>query len=456
MYGTEAVTYWAGHLSLPTLLHVTSHVDAVHGLYYLLMHLAFALGGGTIALRLPSVLGMTAAVVLTSVLARRLTGSDRTALLAGLALAVAPLASDYAQAGRSYAIDAAAALGTCLLLLRALDAGRTERRAWHWYTFGLVACAYLHEMTLLMIAAHGVMLVWSRVPSATFRRWLRAALWAIPGSALVIVASIVQSGQVSWIKPANWQTVRIFSTAFLGPGDPAQRLNLVLLAVAVLTALVRRGPGVTLVRFALPMLIVPPVLLIGESAVSTPLYGGVRYLLWCLPALAMLVAHGLDQLLRFARVGRLGVLVGVAVLATSLATQWPAEQRQHSTAGMPQDLLGEAAYISAHARPGDGIVFLPRSFYSAVLAYPRHFTEVRDLVLKHSPQASGSLYGTDKSRRAIVAAVDASPRVWLVGAPLPVSSTRAELTPLINDFTVVSRHHVQGVTITLLRRLAAP
>jgi mannosyltransferase len=457
MYGTEAVTYWAAHLPLPTLLHVTSNVDAVHATYYLLMHFVFLLGGGTFFLRLPSVLGMVAAVAMTAVLARRLTGSDRVALFAGLALAIAPVAGSYAQAGRSYAIDTAAVTLACYLFLRAIDSPAADRRAWHQYTLALVACAYLHEMTLLMIAAHAVTLAWSRVPREVLWRWMRASLWGVLGSALVIVESVMQSGQVSWIKPANWVTVRGLYQTLLGPGRFALVLNVSLIAVAVLVSLRRGGPGITVGRLALPILVVAPALLIGESAVGTPLYGGVRYLIWCAPAAALLVGFGLDQVLALATLGRVtlvGAMIGALLLGATLHSQWATISRQHSDAGLAQNLLAEASFISSHAHPGDGIIFSPRDAFAAELGFPHDFTSVRDLVLKESGSRSGSLYGTSKSAADITAAIDASPRVWLVGSRLSSAAKRPGLGALKGHFRVMLTHHVRGVQITLLERRA--
>ena len=64
MWRDESVTYQVAHRPLGELWGLLGHIDAVHGLYYLLMHTVFALwDGGLVALRLPSVLA-TAALVL--------------------------------------------------------------------------------------------------------------------------------------------------------------------------------------------------------------------------------------------------------------------------------------------------------------------------------------------------------------------------------------------------------
>ncbi|MFD0167689.1 hypothetical protein ACFVJH_26625 [Streptomyces decoyicus] len=65
----EAVTYDMAHRGLAELWATLLHVDAVHGLYYVLMHRWFAgydatlrgAFGDTVGLRLPSVAAMTVA-----------------------------------------------------------------------------------------------------------------------------------------------------------------------------------------------------------------------------------------------------------------------------------------------------------------------------------------------------------------------------------------------------------
>lgn len=54
MWRDEAVTFQVARRSLPQIWQLLHSVDAVHGLYYLLMHPVLALHPGEVALRLPS------------------------------------------------------------------------------------------------------------------------------------------------------------------------------------------------------------------------------------------------------------------------------------------------------------------------------------------------------------------------------------------------------------------
>ncbi len=75
MGNDEVVSRWAGALPLGRLAHVLLHIDAVHGLYYLILHGWMIAGTSPATIRFPSVVAMAAAAVLLVILARRLSGS---------------------------------------------------------------------------------------------------------------------------------------------------------------------------------------------------------------------------------------------------------------------------------------------------------------------------------------------------------------------------------------------
>ena len=98
LWRDEAATISGSQRPVGAILALTLHQDAVHGLYYLLMHAVIAVGGTSeTALRLPSLIAMCLAAGLTAALARRLAmasrlpAADIVGLLAGLALVVVPL-----------------------------------------------------------------------------------------------------------------------------------------------------------------------------------------------------------------------------------------------------------------------------------------------------------------------------------------------------------------------------
>lgn len=109
-WGDEADTVSAVSRSLPQLARLLGHVDAVHGLYYLLLWpVDRLLGVGEFATRLPSAVTMAAAAVGVAAIGRRLR-SRRAGLCAGLVFAALPMVTGEAHDARPYAMVTAAAV----------------------------------------------------------------------------------------------------------------------------------------------------------------------------------------------------------------------------------------------------------------------------------------------------------------------------------------------------------
>ncbi|MFI7316816.1 hypothetical protein [Streptomyces venezuelae] len=112
-------TYEASRRGIGELWLTLGNVDAVHGLYYLLMHVLFALTGDAdplLVLRIPSVLAMGAAAAGVALLGRRLAGV-RAGACAGVVFALIPSVQRFAQEGRSYAaVCALVVWATCALV----------------------------------------------------------------------------------------------------------------------------------------------------------------------------------------------------------------------------------------------------------------------------------------------------------------------------------------------------
>ncbi|MFI8101755.1 hypothetical protein [Streptomyces sp. NPDC086023] len=279
LWRDEAVTWQVARRTLPEIWHLAGSVDAVHALYYALVHALFALDPhpGEVVLRLPSLLGAAATAALVAELGVRL-ARPRVGLWAGLAYAVTPLVSRYAQEGRSYAlVGALVALATVLF---------TARR-WVGYAAVLAAAGLLHVFALLVLPAHLLSLRLGAVPRTDRRRWALAA-----GSACAAVGPLLwwsrgQSGQVGWLERPDAAAAGQLALSFAGPSPVVAGTALALAAAGLLAA-----PRVAAV--AAPLLLVPPALLLAVSQLE-PLYYD-RYVLFALPGLPLLAAAGLDAL----------------------------------------------------------------------------------------------------------------------------------------------------------------
>src|SRR5262245_15515453 len=117
----EAVTWNVARRTPGEILDMAGNIDAVVAPYYFFMHYWMAVfGESELALRMPSIVAMAAAVATAAILARRL-ATPWVGLLSGSILAVVPAISRYAQEARAYGIALFLAVLTTLLVYRALE-----------------------------------------------------------------------------------------------------------------------------------------------------------------------------------------------------------------------------------------------------------------------------------------------------------------------------------------------
>jgi len=173
LWRDEAYTKDAIGRSVSQIFALLGHMDAVHGAYYLLMHVtAGAIGTSATALRFPSLIAMTVTAAFTAAIGRRAAALAQdgdaargrraripalTGLLAGLVFATAPYMTYYAQMARSYAIVTMFATIASYLLLRAYPDGRW--RWWSAYGAAVALTGLFNLFGLLIVVAHGVTLL---------------------------------------------------------------------------------------------------------------------------------------------------------------------------------------------------------------------------------------------------------------------------------------------------------
>nr|WSY57917.1 glycosyltransferase family 39 protein [Streptomyces sp. NBC_00886] len=289
MWGDEGVTFLVGRRTVPQIWRLLHGVDAVHGLYYLFMHAVLAARPDEVALRLPSVCGAAATAGLVAALGVRL-ARPRVGLWAGLLYAITPLTGHYAQEGRSYALVAAGVAGATLLLVRCL-----EGRSWWPYGAVLAVTFLLHELAVLVLCAHALTLAAARVPRAVWVGWGRAVGVAVGVLLPLVWVSQRQSAQVAWLRTPDRDTAERLTREFLAVAPTGA-----VFWTSVLLMLVGLGAG-RLTSVALPLLVVPPVILLTVSQFR-PLFHE-RYVLYALAGAPLLAAAGADRLV--GAVGRL-------------------------------------------------------------------------------------------------------------------------------------------------------
>ncbi|MFJ8024227.1 glycosyltransferase family 39 protein [Streptomyces sp. NPDC096311] len=460
MWRDEAATYQVARRSVPQIWHLLHHVDAVHGLYYLFMHLVLAPAPGEVALRLPSVVGAATTAGLVAALGIRLC-NPRVGLWAGLLYAVTPLTGHFAQEGRSYALVAAGATAATLLLVRALRGGR----GWWAYGVTVAVTCLLHEFALLLLLAHGTTLALTRMPWRVWWRWGIAAGVTLLVLAPLALVSHRQSAQVAWLAVPNRESVDNLMHAFLSQAQLVFVPYVFLIALALWRPFPRRGEP-NLVSVALPLLLVPPAVLIAVSRFR-PLYDE-RYVLYALAGAPLLAAAGAERLtgwvsrLPSAAAPRLVALAGVLAISLVLAVQFPLLRKDRDPAHRPDNLAAVSAAAGRELRPGDPVLYLPSLTRRSALAYPAGFRGVRDVALKTSAIASGTLYGTEVGPRELRSRLERLDRVWLVCEPFvfrphwhPDTQVATEATKravLAKEFTLREQVVRRGVTLRLYVR----
>ena len=437
MWRDEAVTFQVARRSVPQIWHLLHTVDAVHGLYYLLMHAVLAPHPGEVALRLPSVCGAAATAGLVAALGVRLC-RPRVGLWAGLLYAVTPMAGHFAQEGRSYALVAAGAAGATLLLVRAAPAARPGP----WWAYGatLAATCLLHEMALLLLLAHGATLGLARAPVRVWRRWLTAAAGVTLVALPLVLVSQAQSAQVAWLSRTGLRSAERLLAVFTGPARPVVLPYLLLAALAFAPGLPRRCT-LTLPAVALPLVALPPLLLLTVSR-WWPLYDE-RYVLYALAGAPLLAAAGAERLT--ALLPRLlphPVLSGVLGITLALSVQLPALRQDRSPDRRPDNLAAVSALAHRELRPGDPVLFLPSLARRASLAYPRSFRGIRDVALSVPAPASGTLYGREAGAGELRRRLERLDRVWVVAEPFATASAWRPDSP---DRTGQTRRGRRGV-----------
>ncbi|MEU6502588.1 hypothetical protein ABZ895_23875 [Streptomyces californicus] len=500
----EAATWQVARRSTGDIVRMLEHVDVVHSLYYLCMHGLFAgLGPSTTVLRLPSVLAIAAAATCVALIGHRLAGAY-VGLGAGLVLGLLPAVQFYLQEGRPYALVAAGSAVSTLLLVNALR-GRARKRTWAAYACAVLVCGWLNWLALLILPAHLITLLWSRVPRGVRVRWAVAAGAATAGVLPLALFSLDQSGQVSWVPPLTWhmmigpaillaigglggllgrrtgtgtapgtgmgtaertgvagrtdRTGRADRTDLAGPPDLANRAGRPGPAGPVEPpGPVTGSPSVAAV--GLPLLAVPQLGLIGLSLVK-PLFVD-RYILFSLLGLALLIGaligRAVDEVARRSRPAArcvLPVLVAVALVALL-----PQSLAKRSPASRVDDVLAAAERTRQLKHDGDGVLFIPAARRDTWLVTPDAFTGTRDIALAETPEESGTLKGVEASPARVRAAMLAQRRILLVtdatGVARPTRGrrdrTKAEV--LATHFTLVSDERIRGRRVAVYERLA--
>jgi mannosyltransferase len=433
LWGITASSYWRDEAAtlvavqrpFGQLLRMLGNIDAVHGAYYVMMWVVVRVGGtGELVTRFPSAVAMAGAAAAVAAIGHRLV-SARVGLFAGLVFAVLPATSFYAQDARADAIAVGLAAAATYLLVRVLHGGGPTRRWLIGYGACLTALGLIDILALLLVAAHAVAIAAAAIREkdhtarrALVVRWLIAVVVA-----LVVVSPLgwlvfqQRAAVVSWVAPLNLHSVRGLA-GLVAPRFGRRVLQfpfaLGLVAVVGFGLLISVAGGRAWLRKCWPpefaaicwsWLLVPPALLAGIS-VFVPIYT-VRYILFCLPAVALLVGAALAAL---------GREVGAVLLVGILLLGLPQQRSMRRPAGHGENIRRADRIVASVMHPGDAAIFHNASVVPASwnYAYPFGFAQLRDISQAQTPAQSGTLRGTLAPATVVRQRLSRLSRVWVV------------------------------------------
>ena len=445
----EAATISAAERSWPDLLRYLDGQDIVHGFYYLIMHFVIAaLGTGEFAMRLPTALATMVAAALVAMLGRRC-GGPLTGWLAGLFYATGVTVTQYAQEARPYAFAGLTAVAATYSFARVIEA-----RSVRWpiaYALSMVLLGLFNVFGLLLIPAHAVtlFLLWSSPGRrGVVLRWLCSTVAACAALAPFAFLAVSQREQVAWLPPVNDDMLR--NTAAFLAGD--HQLILVMAVIVGLGAMVPRIPDVPapLRDLAVPWAVLPVVVLLAASVLD-PIFHP-RYLFFSVPAVALLAGAGLAWLAGQGTRFLVAALVPLAVLTL------PEQVELREQDSKSDDLRAIAQVLTAHARPGDGILYLDQVSRWDAEAYPDAYRGLVDVTMSETPVQAGNLIGTPLPAASDIAdRLRRTRRVWVIDRELvnsPDEEVRVRRAALNSTGPYARRGewHYKAGTIRLLER----
>lgn len=411
----EAATISAAYSRSPAQLwRMLGNVDAVHGLYYLLMHGWFAIFPPTeFWARAPSGLAVGGAAAGLVVLGKQL--SSRTvAVASGVFCAILPRSTWAGIEARPYAVSMMAAVWLTVLLLYAGRRGDT--RIWSLYAVAQAVSIVLDVYLALLVLVHAAFVVAFRRRRAVLVRFAVASALAGCATAPFLALAAGQVHQISWIAPIGRRTFEDVAVQQYFERNPQFAVLAALLVAAATVVRLRasRPADRQVVTLALAWLAIPTAAIVFWSAAIHPVYTP-RYLSFTAPAMALIL--GCSAAAVAVRPWRATVLVGLfAVVATPNYVL--AQRNPYAKYGM--DYSQVADLIAAQASPGDcllvndTVTFMPAPMRPLLAARPDAYRKLVDLTLWQRATDRDDVFDTNLIPEVVAQPLSRCRVVWII------------------------------------------
>ncbi len=317
-------------------------------LYYVVLRPFLRFSDSEFWVRLPSALAGIATVPVIYSLGKTVF-DRRTGLVAAVLLSVNACHVVYSQEARGYSLVVFLSTVSSLLFLRALEDGPWKR--WLGYAVASALAIYSHFFAGLVVFVQWLWAVMQPRRIAQRRRlWIAAVSTVLLSSPAVAFVLLHNHGQLDWVPKPSF--LELYRTAIFLAAEGGKVIGDLLLVFCLL-ALVRAGWQLRRERHSqspafwreilLWCWLLVPILVTLAASIYTPIFFH-RFLIICLPAFVLLVAHGLLLL------PRRGVVVTIFT-GLSLVAVFQSYSRTR------EDWRAATAYIVSNAEPGDAILF---------------------------------------------------------------------------------------------------
>jgi mannosyltransferase len=357
----ECFSVEVARVSGSNFLHLLWWREANMSLYYVLLRIWLQFGHSEFFIRSLSVL-IAAATIPAIYWLGRLLYDRRVALIAAALFAFNAYSVRYAQEARSYALFLLlATLSSGFLIAFVREPARHNHRG---YVLVSILAVYAHFYALLLLGVHWLALRWmgrgghapdqSNTPPLAHLRhaWIAIGLAVLP---LLVFVAKTGAGPIKWIQRPGLRDVIEFYEHLAGG---ANWMLLVVCAAACVAAVVPVGKALLSrdqdwetwrSQFLLMWLFFPVVLTIVLSF-ARPVFLG-RYMIFCLPALLILVAAGLARLRpSWLLAGALAAMLLLCAQGVSFVYGSDFDNERDAS-------VAAASFILDHAQPGDAVVF---------------------------------------------------------------------------------------------------
>jgi len=414
----EAATISASYSrTLGQLWQMLGNVDAVHGLYYLVMHGWFTVFPPTeFWARAPSGLAVGGAAAGVVVLGKQF--STRTvAVSSGLICAILPRATWAGIEARPYALSMMAAVWVTVLLVHA--ARRDTAWIWLAYAIALAMSILLDIYLVLVLLAHIVFIGLYRRTRPVVVSFIGASVLACGAVTPLVLTAVGQVHQIVWIAPIGHRTLEdVAVQQYFERSPPFTIVSALVVATAVVwwlctsARLARRDRQ--LLTLAVAWLAIPTALILAWSAFVNPVYTP-RYLCFTAPAMALVLGVCVGAL----AVTPWAAAAVVTVFALAAGPNYLLVQRgPYAKYGM--DYSQVADLITAKAAPGDcllvndTVAFMPAPMRPLLAARPDAYRKLIDLSLWQRATDRNDVFDTNLIPEASAGPLGDCRVVWII------------------------------------------